>query len=52
VSVPLLLDEMHAPVLAPALHDRGHDVIAVVEQDELRALTEVASIDVVFDLCR
>lgn len=40
VSVPLLLDEMHAPVLAPALHDRGHDVIAVVEQDELRALTD------------
>ena len=40
VSVPLLLDEMHAPVLAAALHDRGHDVIAVVEQEELRALTD------------
>jgi hypothetical protein len=40
VSVPLLLDEMHAPVVAATLHDRGHDVLAVVEQDELRALTD------------
>jgi hypothetical protein len=40
VSVPLLLDEMHAPVVGATLHDRGHDVIAVVEQDELRALTD------------
>lgn len=40
VSLPLLLDEMHAPVVAAALRDRGHDVIAVVEQDELRALTD------------
>lgn len=40
MSVPLLLDEMHAPVVAAALRDRGHDVLAVVEQDELRALTD------------
>ena len=40
MSVPLLLDEMHAPVVAATLRDRGHDVLAVVEQDELRALTD------------
>jgi hypothetical protein len=40
VSVELLLDEMHAPVVAAALRERGHDLLAVVEQDELRALTD------------
>ena len=40
MSVPLLLDDMHAPAVAAALRDRGHDVLAVVEQDELRALTD------------
>jgi uncharacterized small protein (DUF1192 family) len=40
VSPPLLLDEMHAPVVAAALCDRGHDVLAVAEQDERRALTD------------
>jgi predicted nuclease of predicted toxin-antitoxin system len=40
VSLALLLDEMHAPVVAATLRDRGHDVIAVAEQDELRALTD------------
>lgn len=40
VSLALLLDEMHAPVVAAALRDRGHDVLAVAEQDELRALTD------------
>jgi predicted nuclease of predicted toxin-antitoxin system len=40
VNAPLLLDEMHAPVVAAALHDRGHDVIAMVEQGELRARTD------------
>jgi hypothetical protein len=40
VSPALLLDEMHAPVVAAVLRERGHDVIAVAEQDELRALTD------------
>jgi hypothetical protein len=40
VSVALLLDEMHAPVVAATLRDRGHDVRAVAEQDDLRALTD------------
>jgi hypothetical protein len=40
VSVELLLDEMHAPVVAAALRERGHDLLAVVEQDELRTLTD------------
>jgi hypothetical protein len=40
VSVALLLDEMHAPVVAAALRDRGHDVAAVAEQDALRAMSD------------
>lgn len=40
MSVELLLDEMHAPVVAAALRERGHDILAVVDQDELRALTD------------
>lgn len=40
MSIELLLDEMHAPVVAAALRERGHDILAVVEQDELRALTD------------
>jgi hypothetical protein len=40
VSLALLLDEMHAPVVAAKLRDRGHDVLAVAEQDDLRALTD------------
>ena len=40
VSISLLLDEMDAPVVAAGLRDRGHDVIAVAEQAELRALTD------------
>jgi hypothetical protein len=39
-QVSLLLDEMHAPGVAAALRDRGHDVIAVAENPELRALTD------------
>lgn len=38
--VALLLDEMHAPVVAATLRDRGHDVIAVADQDALRALSD------------
>jgi hypothetical protein len=40
VNVPLLLDEMHAPGIAAALRERGHDVVAVVEGDALRAMTD------------
>jgi hypothetical protein len=40
VSRALLLDEMHAPVVAAALRDRGHDVLAVADQDDLRAFTD------------
>jgi len=40
VSVALLLDEMHAPVVAAALRERDHDVTAVAEQDALRAMSD------------
>jgi predicted nuclease of predicted toxin-antitoxin system len=40
VSVSLLLDEMHAPAVAAALRDRGHDVTAVAEHDALRAMSD------------
>jgi hypothetical protein len=36
----LLLDEMHAPGVAEELRRRGHDVIAVAADPELRALTD------------
>ncbi len=36
----LLLDEMFSPVIAAALRDLRHDVIAVAEQSGLRALTD------------
>jgi hypothetical protein len=38
--VALLLDEMHAPVVAQALRDLGHDVMSVAENPDLRALTD------------
>lgn len=38
--VRLVLDEMLSPRLAVSLRDRGHDVIAVAEQPELRAMTD------------
>ena len=38
--MPLLLDEMHAPVVAATLRERGHDLVAVVEQDALRAMSD------------
>ena len=31
---------MHAPIIAATLRDRGHDVLAVAEQTDLRALTD------------
>jgi hypothetical protein len=39
-AVGLLLDEMHSAAISDALRKRGHDVIAIVEQSELRALTD------------
>jgi hypothetical protein len=36
----LLLDEMFSPAIAVALRDLGHDVIAVAERTDLRALTD------------
>lgn len=40
VSIAVLLDEMHTPVIATRLQRRGHDVIAVAARDDLRALTD------------
>jgi Domain of unknown function (DUF5615) len=36
----LLLDEMFSPQIAAALRDLGHDVVAVAERGELRAMTD------------
>lgn len=36
----LLLDEMYPPAIAEQLHARGHDVDAVTERTELRALAD------------
>jgi hypothetical protein len=36
----LLLDEMLSPALAAALRDLGHDVAAVAERPDLRAVTD------------
>jgi predicted nuclease of predicted toxin-antitoxin system len=36
----LLLDEMYSPVIAEALRKLGHDVVAVAERAELRAMTD------------
>ncbi len=36
----LLMDEMFAPAIAVALRDLGHDVIAVAERGELRAMSD------------
>ncbi|MHB8340048.1 MAG: DUF5615 family PIN-like protein [Mycobacteriales bacterium] len=40
-GVPLILDEMHAPVVARSLREKGFDVVAVAEEPELRALTDM-----------
>lgn len=41
-GVPLALDEMFSPAIAAALRDLGHDVIAVAERPDLRALADDA----------
>lgn len=40
--VRLLLDEMSSPRIAEELHRRGHDVVALVADPELRALPDAA----------
>lgn len=39
-TVKLLLDEMHAPIVARRLADLGHDVVSVAEESSLRAMTD------------
>ncbi len=39
-EVALLLDEMHAPVVAAILRERGYDVTAVADSPDLRAMTD------------
>lgn len=39
-GVALLLDEMFAPSIAVELRRRGHDVIAVAAEPELRSMTD------------
>ena len=41
-QVPLLLDEMFSPRIAEELRRRGHDVVALVVDPELRALSDHA----------
>jgi hypothetical protein len=36
----LLLDEMFSPTIAAALRELGHDVVAVAERGELRAMSD------------
>lgn len=36
----LVLDEMFSPTIAGALRDLGHDVVAVAERGELRAMND------------
>jgi hypothetical protein len=39
-TIPLLLDEMLAPIVAEALRDKGYDVVAVAAEPGLRAMTD------------
>jgi predicted nuclease of predicted toxin-antitoxin system len=38
----LLIDEMYPPVIAEQLRRRGHDVVAITEQPELRSAEDAA----------
>lgn len=42
VKVALLLDEMHSPVVAAALRERGHDVISVTSDPSMRSMPDTA----------
>ena len=46
VTVRLLLDEMYPPTLADALHDKGHDVLAVAASAELVGSDDATVLDV------
>jgi hypothetical protein len=39
-AVRLVLDEMFAPVIAKQLRERNHDVVAVADDPQLRAMTD------------
>lgn len=39
-SARLLLDEMFSPAIAAALRDLGHNVVAVAERTEMRAMSD------------
>ncbi len=39
-KVQLLLDEMFSPAIATALRDMGHEVIAIAEHGEMRAMSD------------
>lgn len=48
----LLLDEMIGPRVARELRGRGHDVVAVAERTDLRALPDDAVLDVASEEAR
>jgi len=39
-AIRLVLDEMFSPVIAKQLRERGHDIVAVVDDAQLRAMTD------------
>lgn len=39
-SIQLLLDEMFSPMVAEALRERGHKVVALVEKPEMRSMSD------------
>lgn len=40
MTIAILLDEMHAPLVAATLREPGHDVSAVADQLELRTMPD------------
>lgn len=40
IPVRLLLDEMFSPAMAAALQKRGHDVVAVAQDPQLRSMSD------------